>query len=282
MHDHGLCRLRSLLYVPASRPGMLGKLPRRVADAFVIDLEDGVAPADKQAAREYVRHAASAGHLPAGRSLLRINRGGTVWHDDDLALVEEVVPTAVVVPKAEDPAAACAIATFCERRGILTALMIETAVGVGRVRELASVHPGITALIYGSADLRLSLGARPDPARRWESHAMGEILLASRMYGCLAIDSVYFHYRDVDGLEAEARLACDLGFDGKSCIHPVQTAVVERIFSSTAEELAWARAAIAGWREQDGDRRGVVVVDGEMIEALHLDVARRILDRASE
>ena len=111
---------------------------------------------------------------------------------------------------------------------------------------------------------------------------MSEILLAARMHDCAAIDAVHFRFRDLEGLEQEARIARDLGFDGKSCIHPGQIEVVHRIFSSSPEELHWAGEVLRGWDEGDGERQGVVVIEGEMIEALHVDLARRILDRAPD
>ena len=108
---------------------------------------------------------------------------------------------------------------------------------------------------------------------------MGEILLAARMHRCQAIDAVYFRYKNRDGLVREAEIARSLGFDGKSCIHPGQVEPIHQVFSSTEEEIVWARKILAAWKDQDGDRKGVIVVDGEMIEALHLEVARKILAR---
>jgi citrate lyase subunit beta/citryl-CoA lyase len=166
--------------------------------------------------------------------------------------------------------------------GTSTGVMIETALGLGRVRDLASAHPRVTFLLYGSADLRRSLGANPDPDRNWERHALHEIVLAARMHGCRAIDGVQFRFRDLDALARDATIARDLGFDGKSCIHPGQVETVHRVFSSTADEIAWARGVLETWEAEDGAARGVVVRDGEMIEALHLAIARRILDRAPD
>jgi citrate lyase beta subunit len=271
--------MRSVLYVPASKPKMLSKLWGLQADAFVIDLEDGVAPGEKDGARRHVRRAHAEGLLPGDRWWLRINGSGTVWHSEDLDLVSELSPPGAVLPKAEDPEEVADLAETWARGGTVTALMIETARGVGRTRELAGANPRVTALIYGSADLRRSLGANPDPQRSWELHVLSEILLAARMHGCLAVDAVHFRFRDLEALEGDARIARDLGYDGKSCIHPAQIDVIHRVFSSTPEETRWARSVLQAWDEAQGDRTGVVVVDGEMIEALHLDVARRILDR---
>jgi citrate lyase subunit beta/citryl-CoA lyase len=260
---------RSVLYVPAHRPKMLAKLASIAADCFVVDLEDGVPPVEKAAARQNLRDA--AGQLPPDRWALRVNHHDTEWFEDDLKLAGELKPAAAVIPKAEDP-------EVVGKLGMTAALMIETALGAGRARELAAI-PSVEALFYGSADMQRSLGARPGADRGWELHTMSELLLAARMGGCAAIDAVTFEFRDDAKLERDARVARELGFDGKSCIHPGQIETIHRIFSSTAEEIAWAEGLLAGWREQDGDRAGVVVVDGEMIEALHLDIARRILAR---
>ena len=275
--------LRSLLYVPASRPRMLAKLPTLRADAVVLDLEDGVAPADKDSARDHLREASARGWLASGPPWsLRVNPVGSPWHSADLDLVDELRPGRVLLPKAERPESVAAVADRTSLEGPRIGLMIETVRGVGRVRDLAGSHPRIDLLVLGSADLRLSLGARPDPERRWEFHALAETLLAARMHGCHAVDSVFFHYRDLDGLARHARVARDLGFDGKSCIHPDQVPAIHEVFSSTAEELSWADRILRAWVEQDGARHGVVVSDGELIETLHLALAERILGSGLE
>ena len=272
--------MRSVLYVPASRPEMLAKVAGLDADVVVIDLEDGVAPDSKDDAREQIRRTAST--FPAGRWAIRVNAVGSPWHDDDLDLVAELAPPAAVLPKAEDVAAVAGLAGVFAGRGTSTGVMIETALGLGRVRDLAAAHPRVTFLLYGSADLRRSLGAAPDPGRSWERHALHEILLAARMHGCRAIDAVQFRFRDLDALARDAEVARDLGFDGKSCIHPGQVETIHRVFSSTDDEIEWARGVLETWQTEDGASRGVVVRDGEMIEALHVSIARRILDRAPD
>ncbi len=254
---------------------MLGKLDSLAADRLILDLEDGVAPPEKDDARGNLAEMAA----PERPFMLRINPPGTPWHEQDLAAAEQLSPETVLLPKAEDPSEVAGLAARFAGHGSTTGLMIETTLGVGRARELAGAAPDVSILIYGSADLRLSLGARPDGGRVWERHAMGEILLAARMHRCAAIDAVYFHYKDRDGLVREAEIARNLGFDGKSCIHPGQVEPIHEVFSSNSEEIAWARKVLAAWEERAGDSKGVIVVDGEMIEALHLEVARKILTR---
>jgi citrate lyase beta subunit len=268
---------RSVLYVPASQRRLLDKIPGVAADLVIVDLEDGVAPGDKDAARENVRRALSAGTLATRPWALRVNAGANGPPPEDLTLIGFAKPTAVVLPKAEDPSAVRSLATRFAEHGAWTALMIETACGVAHVASLARAHADVRMLIAGSADLRLSLGARPDPGRQWERHALWAILLAARVHGAAAIDSVYFHYRDLDGLRTHAAIARELGFDGKSCIHPAQLPVVHEVYGSTPEELAWARRVLAAWESGQGVTKGVVAMDGEMIEALHVALARRLL-----
>ena len=243
-----LSPVRSLLYVPASRRRMLAKLPSVQVDGVVIDLEDGVAPGDKSTARANLRAA-------------------------------DLRPARVVLPKAEEIDRVVVLGEFVSTWDGRVGLMIETARGLGRVRELAGAHPAVDLLVYGSTDYRLAMGARPDPGREWERHALHEILLAARMHDCGAIDAVFFRFRDNAGLRREARVARDLGYDGKSCIHPAQVSTIHEVFASTTDEVAWAESVLVAWSDQDGNSRGVVVLDGEMIEALHVRVAERILGR---
>lgn len=273
--------IRSLLYVPAAQPRMLAKLPGLPADAVLLDLEDGVAPTRKDEARENLRRVAREGRLAGCRQwMLRVNSPSSYWHADDLDLARELRPAVTFLPKAEEAEHVRRLGRHCERWSGRVGLILETARGIGLARSLAGAHPGVELLAFGSADYRRSLGARPGPGREWEMLALQEILLAARMHGCQAIDSVYFRFRDEQGLTEHGRVARELGYDGKSCIHPHQVGPIHRLFSSTEDEIAWARAVEAAWREQQGDARGVAVLDGEMIESLHLEVAARIRSRA--
>ena len=269
---------RSVLYVPASQRRLLDKIPDLAVDLVVVDLEDGVAPADKDLARDNVRRAFSSGVFKQRPWALRVNGGASGPPPEDLVLVGFANPTGVVLPKAEDPAAVRGWATRFAEHGAWTGLMIETAIGVAHVAALARSHTEVRMLIAGSADLRLSLGARPDTGRVWESHALWAILLAARVHDAAAIDSVYFPYRDLDGLRTHAALARELGFDGKTCIHPSQVPVVHEVYASTPDERDWARRVLAAWEQGQGASKGIVAMDGEMIEALHVTLARRFLE----
>lgn len=271
---------RSVLYVPASRRKFLDKMSSLPADLILVDLEDGVAPKDKDEARENVRAAVAASALSGDRPwMLRVNGGRQGPPPEDLTLVGFAHPSVVVLPKAEDPDVVRGIAARFADHGAATALMIETSAGVARAMDLIAAHPAVCMAIVGSADLRASLGARPDSGRLWEHHALSHVVLAARRFGRMAIDSVYFRYRDDEGLRAHAALARELGYDGKSCIHPGQVATIHDVYASTPDELEWAKRAVLAWREGEGASKGIVAVDGEMIEALHVTIAERILAR---
>jgi citrate lyase beta subunit len=272
---------RSVLYVPAARRRFLEKIPTLPADMILVDLEDGVAPAEKEAARDNVRNAVASGALSGDRPwMLRVNSGRLGPPPEDLTLLGFAKPTIVVLPKAEDPEFVRALAVRSADLGAAVAVMIETATGVARAMDLMGAHPAVCMAIVGSADLHVSLRARPDSGRMWELHARSRVLLAARRYGQLAIDSVYFRYQDDEGLRAHAAIGRTLGYDGKSCIHPAQVGVVHDVFKSTPQELAWARQVLAAWAAGRGDAEGVVAMDGEMIESLHVTLAKRILERA--
>jgi citrate lyase beta subunit len=271
---------RSVLYVPASRRRFLDKIPSLPADLVLVDLEDGVAPDEKDAAREHVRAAVASGVLGGDRAwMLRVNGGRSGIKPEDLTLVGFAKPPIVVLPKAEDPEFVRMLATRFADHGAATALMIETAAGVACAMDLMAAHGSVCMAIVGSADLRVSLRARPEAGRRFELHALSQILLAARRYGRAAIDSVYFRYQDDAGLIAHAAVARELGYDGKSCIHPAQVPTVHSVYAATPEERVWARRVLAAWADGQGCAKGIVAMDGEMIESLHVTLAERILER---
>lgn len=271
---------RSVLYVPAFRAERLATASFLAADAYIVDLEDGIGPDEKERARETVRRCAEEGAFHAlPLWMLRVNAPGSPWHEDDLSLAEALRPPLVVLPKAEDPQETADLAGWFAGHETGTALMIETAAGVAAARELAASHEGVEMMILGSADLRRSLRAQPDGDRMWERHAMAEVLLAARARDLTAIDSVYFHFRDTEGLRRHASIGRRMGYDGASCIHPSQIPVLHEVFAPTPEEVAWAERVLAEWEAAGRDGRAVLVVEGEMIESLHAGIARRILNR---
>jgi citrate lyase beta subunit len=268
---------RSLLYVPASSPAMVAKAGTRGADVLILDLEDGVRPEARDDARAEAERRWSP--LAGGTEVfLRVNAAGSVWHEADLELASRLRPAGVVVPKCEGAESASAID---RRLGGTTPLflMIETARGVLAAAEIARV-PRAAGLLFGAADYRESVRG----GRLGEEQELlvprATLVLAARAAGIEVFDTPWFAYRDEAGLEASARRARALGFDGKTAIHPAQVPVVNRVFAPTPAEVERAEKIVAALEEAAAAGRAVATVDGEMVEALHLAEARRTLARA--
>lgn len=256
---------------------MVAKAATRGADILVLDLEDGVHPSHKDAARERLNESraelAGAGAVAALRTNPPEGPGGHA----DLEAAATAGFDAVLLPKAES-GETVRVARDVLGRATPLWLMIETAPGAANVFDLARV-PGVEGLVFGSADYRLSVGAR---MRRGESEldfVRQRILLAARAAGVRCWDAPWFAFRDLEGLRRSARHAAEAGFDGKSAVHPAQIPVIHEAFAPTAEERAWAERVVRV--VEDAAARGVAVaeLDGELLEELHLRQARRLLAR---
>jgi citrate lyase subunit beta/citryl-CoA lyase len=267
---------RSLLYVPASSEAMLRKAGTRGADTVIVDLEDGVLPEAKNAARAALERLWPGLDLGAAEALVRVNAPGTAWHDADVDATARIGPAGVVVPKCEEPSIVEAVARRIGDMPLF--LMVETARGVLAAAELARAsHVG--ALVFGGADFRASVRAQRQGDEAELFLARATLVLAARAAGVGVIDTPYFDYRDEKGLEASARRARALGFDGKTAVHPGQLAVLNRVFAPGEEEVARARRIVEALDDAARQGRGVATVDGEMVEALHAREARRTLAR---
>ena len=266
---------RSLLYVPASSERMIAKAATRGADILVLDLEDGVHPSQKDGARERLRESRAAAAAAGALVALRINPPADAFGRADLEAAADIGFDAVLLPKAE------AAETLREARGVLAEatplwLMIETAIGAAAVFELARL-PGVDGLVFGSADYRLSVGARMRPDESELDFVRQRILVAARAAGIHCWDAPWFAFRDLDGLYRSARRAAQSGFDGKSAVHPFQVPVIHQAFEPTPAERAWAEKVVRAM--EDAETRGIAVVelDGELLEELHLRQAKRLL-----
>ena len=270
---------RSLLYVPASSEPMLRKAGSRGADVLIVDLEDGVLPEAKHAARDQARRLWPDLELGGREALLRVNAAGSPWQEADLESAAAIRPDGLVLPKCEEPSAVAAVARGLA--GTPLFLMVETARGVLAAPELARVER-VAGLLFGAADFRASIRASRDPDETELLVARARLVLAARAAGVLAFDTPFFEYRDEVGLERSARRARTLGFDGKTAIHPGQVGVLNRVFAPTAAEVERARAVVAALEAAEREGRGVATVDGEMVEQLHAGEARRTLARAKQ
>lgn len=258
------------LFCPADRPDRFAKASA-AADLVILDLEDGVAPGDRPAARRHVREAWETGTLDDERFVVRVNPAGTTDHERDLEMLDGTGLGTVMLAKAERPADVRGVGN---RRVIA---LCETALGVQNAALLAS-EPNTVALMWGAEDLAVSLGGRSSrfPDGRYRDiarHARNTVLLAAGAAGRTAVDAVYLNIPDVEGLRAEAHDAAESGFGAKACIHPTQVAVVRAAFAPTAEQSAWARRVL----EAAAGQPGVFAFEGRMVDQPILDQARNML-----
>jgi len=285
MDDAELRPRRSVLYMPGANERALEKAAGLPADALILDLEDAVAPDAKAEARDRVCEAAASGRYGAREVTIRINGQGTPWHDDDLRAVAAAGPAAVVVPKVDSAGAVHAIEKGLEAAGAPdhTAIwaMVETPVAMLGAREVAESSERLTVLVMGTNDLAKELRAEHVPGRAPLLTGLGLALLAARAAGKVILDGVYNDIRDPEGFEAECVQARQLGFDGKTLIHPSQLEPCNRVFAPTPEAVEQAGRIIAAFEEAEAEGRGVVTVDGRMIENLHVEQARRTLALAA-
>jgi citrate lyase subunit beta/citryl-CoA lyase len=276
---------RSVLYMPGANARALEKAESLPADALILDLEDAVAPDAKDEARQRVCDAATSGRYGRREVTIRINAPSTPWHDDDLRAVAGAGPAAVVVPKVDSPATVHAIEKGLESAGApeRTAIwaMLETPRAILQAGEICAASDRLTVVVMGTNDLAKELLAEHVPGRQPLLGGLGLCLLAARAHGKVILDGVYNDIRDADGFEAECRQGRQLGFDGKTLIHPGQLEAANRVFAPTDDEIDGARRVIAAFEEAKAEGRGVVTVDGRMIENLHVEQAQRTLALAA-
>jgi citrate lyase subunit beta/citryl-CoA lyase len=271
---------RSALFVPGANARAMEKARTLPADVVILDLEDAVAPAAKESARARVAAALGAGDWGCER-VVRVNAADTPWHAEDLAAVGSAPLEAVCLPKVEAPEAVRDAAEALGRGGAPETLalwaMIETPRGVLAAREIALAGPRLSCLVAGTSDLVKALRARHTPGRAEVQASLSLVLLAARAAGLTALDGVFLDLADAAGFEAACRQGRDLGFDGKTLIHPSQLEPANRIFAPGEEELALARRIVEAHARAVAEGRGVAVVDGRLVEALHVTEAERLL-----
>ena len=275
--------LRSALYVPASRPGAMDKARDLPADAVILDLEDAVIPTQKGAAREALVSALGQGGYGRRLRVVRVNDLGSEWGAGDVEALSAAPPDAVLLPKVAGPAEVAALVRAMDAHASLSSVpvwaMIETPAGVQNVAGIAAA-PRVGGLVMGTNDLAADLHCQPGPDRAPLQFALQACLLAARAAGIPCLDGVYNAPRDPDGLRAECVQGRALGMDGKTVIHPAQIEVANDVFSPTAAEVDLARRRIAAFRAAEGRGQGVAVLDGSIVENLHITAAEAVLSRA--
>jgi citrate lyase subunit beta/citryl-CoA lyase len=270
-----------VLYLPGSNPRALEKARTLPADALILDLEDAVAPSAKDEARLLVLAALARGGFGHRERIVRVNGAGTPWGEADLAAVARSGADAVLLPKVQGAEDVRAAERALEAAGAPPDLplwcMIETPRGVLASADVAAAGPRLAVLVLGTSDLVKDLHARHTPGRAEVLASLSLVLLAARAHGLDALDGVHLDLQDDAGFEAACRQGRDLGFDGKTLIHPKTLEPANRIFAPDEGELSAARRVIAAYEEAQAAGRGVVVVDGRLVEALHVAEARRVV-----
>lgn len=279
--DAALRPRRSVLYMPGANERALEKAKGLAADAIIFDLEDAVAPDAKGEARDRVCAAVASGEYGNRELTIRVNGLDTSWHADDLAAASAVGPAAVVVPKVGSVADVAAIEKGLESAGAPdhTAIwaMVETPVAMLHAEEIAAASERLTVLVMGTNDLAKELHAEHVPGRQPLLTGLGLCLLAARATGKVILDGVYNDIKDPDGFEAECVQGRQLGFDGKTLIHPSQLEPANRVWAPADDAVTDARALIATFEEGVAAGKGVVTHGGRMIENMHVDNARRLI-----
>ncbi len=272
---------RSVLYMPGANERALEKAKGIPADSLILDLEDAVAPDAKADARDRVCAAATSGEYGAKELVIRINGIGTEWHDADLAAAAAAGPDGILVPKVDSAAEVGRLVDALEAAGApgTTRLwaMLETPVAVLHAEEIVTASARLAVLVMGTNDLAKELHAEHVPGRAPLAFGLQACLLAARLADKVILDGVYNDIKDADGFRAECEQGRQFGFDGKTLIHPGQVEPCNEVFAPSEDEIASSREIIAAFEEARAEGRGVVTVNGRMIENLHVDNARRVL-----
>jgi len=271
---------RSVLYMPGSNARALDKAKTLPADALILDLEDAVAPEQKALAREQVCAAVTGGGYGGRELIIRTNGLDTPWGKDDLIAAAKAGPDAVLLPKVESAAQVQAAEALLTANGApaRTAIwcMMETPKGILHAEEIASASKRLAVFVMGTCDLVKDLNAQHTPLRLPVITSLGLCLLAARAYNLSILDGVYLDLDDEAGFEAACRQGLELGFDGKTLIHPKTIDAANRVFAPSEADVARAHKIIAAFEQASKEGKAVVLVDGKLVENLHVEQAKKL------
>lgn len=276
---------RSVLYMPGSNARALEKAKALPADGLILDFEDAVSPDAKPEARRIVAEALASGK-PYGRRevIVRINALNSPWGMDDLRAVAGLGIDGLAIPKVESADAVRQVQVAVRAAGgpedLPIFCMLETPIGILRALEIATASPHVAALVMGTSDLAKDLHCEHTRDREPFLASLGLVVLAARAAGVAALDGVHLDLADDEGFAAACLQGRQMGFDGKTLIHPKTVEAANRIFAPAAEDVEKARELIATYAEAVARGKGVVVLDGKLIEQLHVDNARRMVGLA--
>ena len=275
---------RSVLYMPGANTRALEKAKSLPADSLILDLEDAVAPDAKPQARENIRAALATG-FGHREAVVRINGLNTQWGLDDLKAFADTKADAILLPKVESASQIREVASLLKQFNPASTMkiwaMIETPLAIFTLPEIASSHPMLEALVLGTSDLVKDLHARHTPSRVETQTALSLSVLAARAHQLCVLDGVHLSLDDEDGLRQSCIQGRDMGFDGKTLIHPSQIALANQIFGPSPEEIDEARQRITAYEAAISSGAGIAVLNGKLVEELHIQDAKRILALAN-
>jgi len=272
---------RSVLYMPGSNARALEKARALAADGLILDLEDAVAPDAKALARDQIAAALQQGGYGGRELVVRINGLETPWGADDLAMAAASRAHAILIPKVERAATVREVERRLDAarasKDIAIWCMMETPLGMLHAEEIAASSPRVGCLVMGTSDLAKDLHAAHTRERLPLLTSLGLCLLAARAVGLAILDGVHLDLADDEGFAHACRQGKELGFDGKTLIHPKTIAKANEVFAPSPDEVAWSRRVIAAHVAASKEGKGVVLVDGKLIENLHVENARRLV-----
>ncbi|MFN3233201.1 MAG: HpcH/HpaI aldolase/citrate lyase family protein [Alphaproteobacteria bacterium] len=272
---------RSVLYMPGSNARAQEKAKSLPADAIILDLEDAVAPDAKEEARGQVCASVTGGGYGGRELIIRANGLDTPWGEDDIKAASAAAPDAILIPKVESAQMVHDALDRMDAAGApeTTALwcMMETPRAILRAEEIAGASPRISTLVMGTSDLVKDVHALHTPARLPMLTSLALCILAARAEGLAVLDGVYLDLKNEQGFRDACQQGLELGFDGKTLIHPSQVAPTNEVFAPDADEVTHAYKIIEAFAEAEKEGKGVVVVDGQLVENLHVENAKRLV-----
>ncbi|MCG8689624.1 MAG: CoA ester lyase [Minwuiales bacterium] len=275
---------RSLLYMPGSNARALEKAKTLAADGLILDLEDAVSPDAKETARAQVCDAVSAGGYGKRELVIRVNGLDTPWGRDDIVAAAKSGADALLFPKIETAATVQEVIGLMDQAGAPAEMalwcMMETPKAVLRAEEIAAASDRVACWVMGTNDLVKDTRSLHTPSRLPMVTALGICIRGARGYGLSILDGVHTDIQDTEGFEAVCRQGLEFGFDGKTLIHPSQVGPCNAVFSPSAAQIEASRKIVAAFAEAEAAGKGVVVVDGRMVENLHVEQAKRMLAMA--
>jgi citrate lyase subunit beta / citryl-CoA lyase len=272
---------RSVLYIPGANARALEKASTLPADGLILDLEDAVSPDSKRLAREQVVESVSHGAYGSREIPIRVNSLNSPWGRDDVAAVARIGADGVLFPKVESPgevhAALQALDTAGAPPDLPVWIMAETPRGILRIETIAGASSRLSGIVVGTSDLAKDMRVRHTADRIGLIAALGLAVIGARAYGLDILDGVHLDLNDEAGFRAACEQGRDMGFDGKTLIHPKQLSAANEVFAPAENDVRDAQAIIRGWEQAKRDGKGVAVVNGRLVENLHVEEARRTL-----